>query len=801
MLTTEVATPIDYLWHKGVPQFLFGLGGLSSIGCLSFIEKQEDSTRSLHDLAEYAQTTPQVDLSLFMHTRVHQLIDDAAVYGRSIHRDCIDEYVLLLTLLHNPRIQMMLARLEIVPDDLIKEVTAIFQATPAGNVNSVYVSPSVRQLFITASQLALKYLFPYVDTEDIFLAYLVTNGPWNDIFTAHRLTSKSFYAVTRWYAEDTERQRRLLFWREKGRTRPSGYMNRAWTALPTPFLDQFSLDLTEMAANGSASVATIRDKEITTVLGILGRTENNNALLLGEPGVGKNAILGAIAMRMIEEDVPEVLKDKRLVVMDIRALFADMGSAEQNTQAILEEVEHAGNVILAIQDVKAFVGTSEGGADAATLLASAVSRGDIQVIALATYGDYHRYIESNPSLAALLQTVQIAPATTEQTIRVLEEETPRIENSQGVFLTYQAIESAVQLAERLLSNHALPESALTVLDEAAALAANAKRRWVGQAEVEEVMEQRTHMPIGQADNNEADALLHMEDILHQHIIGQEDAVHAVAEALRRARAGVRDNTRPISSFLFVGPTGVGKTEMAKTVALAMFGSEERMIRLDMSEYQDNTAVYRLIGPPSGDASDYTEGGSLTQPIRDNPYALLLFDELEKADNDVINLFLQLIDDGRLTENTGRTVSYNNTIIIATSNAGSSEILQYIQEKKDLVTLPEYILQTLQKYFRPELLNRFDAIIPFHPLTALELDQVTALMLKGLSERAEAQGYRLEFEPDTIRYLSEIGFSPEFGARPLRRIIQDKVEGLLARLILERKVQPGNVVRISKDMLQ
>jgi ATP-dependent Clp protease ATP-binding subunit ClpC len=810
-LAAGPSTLSELFWQQGINRMLFGVSGLAGMTLLAAFHHQQTSQRSLHDLP--AQLSRQQDsrtegqgelhfsLAPYANPRVAALFQDAATLARAYHTPSVSDPLFLLTLLRTPHIQGMINRLELSSEELIRQLEATIPDTGQGNIDTVFFDPKVRERIYAGFSQALEKDFPYVDTEDLLLAYTRDSDAVGELLHASGLTYEDTYAMSRWYAEEQEQARRWAVWLEKGRTRPKGYMNRAWTALPTPFLDQYSLDITQLAAQGKVAVAEIRQKEMDSILQILGQTQHNSVLLVGEPGVGKQTLVNAIALRMIEEQVPEILKDKRLVSMDLGALLSNSGEAEANMQRVLEEVAHAGNVILAIPEVQALVGTSGHALDAATLLANALNRGYIQVISTATHADYHRYVESNPNLSSLLQVVQIEPATPEQAITVLEEEAPQIEHRQKVLLTYPAIETAVELATRFLPNQALPESALLTLDEAAAMTLAAKQRWVTKQQVQKVMEQKTGVPIQEAGQQEADLLLNLEEHLHQRIIGQEAAVTAVAAALRRSRAGLRDEKRPISSFLFVGPTGVGKTEMAKTVADLFFRAEDRMIRLDMSEYQDNKAVYRLIGAPASDAESYTEGGMLTQPVRDQPYSLLLFDEIEKADPDVLNLFLQLLDDGRLTENTGRTVHFNNTIIIATSNAGSPEVLQLIQQNLQGEQLDQQVLRILQQHFRPEFLNRFDAIIPFRPLNQQEVEKIASLMLVEVGNRAKEQGITLQFLPETVTYLAQQGFDPQYGARPLRRVIQEKVEGALARLILARQVEPGSVVTMTPEMVQ
>lgn len=790
------------VWGRGFSHALFGISGLTSIWALASWERHQTSLSSLHELeTDLSQLTPPQTLNLkaYANPRVEQLIYQSTLTSQKYHSNFLDESVLLITLLQQPRIQVMLGRLELSAENLSQKISQFIEVKDAGAVQSVTITPSVHQRIYAGILEAINRDFTYIDLEDILLAFTEEPGTFTNVFKEFNLTYKQMLAVTRWYAEEQVRLRQWSFWLERGRSRPKGFMNRAWTALPTPFLDQFSHDITKMAGLGRVSSAKVREDEIIHILQILGQTQKNSVLLVGEPGVGKNTVLESLGLRMIEESVPEILKDKRLVSVDIGSLLSSQ-SSEADMQKVLDEVTRAGNVILAIPEVQSLVGTSGGGLDAAGLLSQALSRGYIQVITTATYADFHRYVESNSTLSSLLEVVEIKEASPEQTIEILEEETPRIESRQHVILTYPAIEASVILAKRYLPEKVLPDSALSLIDEASSQAQIKKSSWVVKRNIEEIVEKKTQIPVHEAAAKEADLLLNLEAKLHERIIGQDEAVTAIAEALRRARAGLSTGKKPIASFLFVGPTGVGKTESARVLAETYFSNQSAMIRLDMSEYQDGKAIYSLIGAPANDPQSYTEGGSLTQPIREHPFSLILLDEIEKAHPDVLNLFLQLLDDGRLTENTGRTVYFNNAIIVATSNAGSSEILQLLKAGISPLELPKQVIRILETVFKPEFINRFDAVIPFHALRPEEIEQITTLMLGEVSKVAASKGYTITFTPDLVTKIAQLGFDPLYGARPLRRVIQDKIEGLLAKKILEKSLLPNQSLQISANMI-
>jgi ATP-dependent Clp protease ATP-binding subunit ClpC len=634
-------------------------------------------------------------------------------------------------------------------------------------------------------------------------------------------------------------------------------------------LERYSVDLTEAARQGKLDPVIGREEEIKRVMQILNRRTKNNPVLIGEPGVGKTAIVEGLAQKMVQGDVPDSLKGKRLLALDIAAMVAGSkfrGEFEERMKAVLDEIKQAqGEVIIFIDEIHQVVGagSAEGSAiDASTMMKPALARGELRCIGATTLDDYRRYIESDPALERRFSPVYVEEPSVEETIEMLKGLRPRYEAHHKVKITDDALEAAARLSHRYITSRFLPDKAIDLIDEAASRhvieaqmlppelrqlqeevqrlkreeeaaatrgeyerAANlkaerlrkeeelaqARAQWaqkhhidlvVDAEDIAQVVSQATGIPVARLMEGEDEKLLHLEERLHQRIVGQDEAVQAVANAIRRARAGLKDPKRPIGSFIFLGPTGVGKTELAKALAELLFDDEEAMVRIDMSEYQEQHTVSRLIGAPPGYVG-YEEGGQLTEAVRRRPYRVILFDEVEKAHPDVWNILLQVLEDGRLTDGHGRTVDFRNTIIIMTSNLGTEEfqrpafgfIAQAKPSQAEKERLKEAAERALRQTFRPELLNRIDEIIVFDPLTEEDLKQIVELMLKDLRERLQERGLGLELTEAAKAALVREGYDPNFGARPLRRTIERRIANPLALQVLAGQFQEGDTVLV------
>ena len=638
----------------------------------------------------------------------------------------------------------------------------------------------------------------------------------------------------------------------------------------TPTLDKFSRDLTVLAAEGRMDPIIGREKEISRLIQVLSRRTKNNPCLVGEPGVGKTAIVEGLAQRIVKGQVPESMLDRRVVMLDMSGMVAGTkyrGEFEERIHRVIEEVcDHPG-ILLFLDELHTIIGAggAEGSLDAANILKPALSRGELQVIGATTLEEYRKYIEKDAALERRFAPVTVEEPSQEETVSILKGLRPMYEEHHGVQILDEALEAAVAMSVRYISDRFLPDKAIDVMDEAAArtrlyhnneentaadgfleknrekeeeleealrqgdikLAYSIRleqtearkafeeernehlqtetedRRVVGETEIAAVISDWTKVPVQQLTEKESERLAHLEEELHKRVIGQEDAVKAVALAVKRGRVGLKDPRRPIGSFLFLGPTGVGKTELSKALAEAVFGSEQNMIRVDMSEYMEKHSVSKLIGSPPGYVG-FDEGGQLSEKVRRNPYSVILFDEIEKAHPDVFNILLQVLDDGHITDAHGRKVNFKQTIIIMTSNAGAASIVEpkrlgFVSgsdEKQDYERMKSGVMEEVKRIFRPEFLNRIDEIMVFHMLNEDEIRAIVNLMFKELTDRCEKQmRIHLEIAPEVCDEIAKAGFDPKYGARPLRRQIQTRIEDLLATQLLEGKVHTQDKVRI------
>jgi len=729
-----------------------------------------------------------------------------------------------------------------------------------GRNDEIILTPRAKKVLDLAEREAINLGDGYISTEHILLAIVHEGGGVGVRSLEDEGVDVSKLVNTVLSLRGTEHTT------ESPRT---GHQPRQRTKTPT--LDQYSRDLTEMARQGKLDPVIGRDKETERLLQILLRRTKNNPVLIGDPGVGKTAIVEGLARKIVAGEVPELLKNKRVISLDIPSLVAGTkyrGEFEDRMKKFLAEMKTAGNtVILFIDELHNVVGagSAEGSSiDAANILKPALSRGELQTIGATTLGEYHKYIEKDPALERRFQPIVVSESTVPESIEILKGLRDRYEAHHQVTITDAAIDAAVRLSVKYITSRFLPDKAVDLMDEASAkvrlastvpsdeyrqlqdeldkierekddairnqefekaaglrdqerdvhdkietmkgsafLASAAREAVVSPDDIRAVVALWTNIPAERLAEDERAKLLHLEDALRARVVGQDQAVALMAEALRRSRAGLKHPTKPIGSFLFLGPTGVGKTELARALAEELFGSESSLIRLDMSEYMEKFAVSRLVGAPPGYVG-YEEGGQLTEAVRRRPFSIVLFDEIEKAHPDVFDILLQIMDDGRLTDSSGRTVDFRNAVIIMTSNIGGGFNrmgglgFKLPGEAGEAEAHTASMMDELKHSFKPEFLNRVDEIVVFNELAVEDIEKIVAILLKRVTREIEEEDMHLQFGPDLVTYLARKGFNPEYGARPLLRLIQHEVENELSYRILEGEFKHGDTIVVTSD---
>ena len=643
----------------------------------------------------------------------------------------------------------------------------------------------------------------------------------------------------------------------------------------TATLDQYSRDLTKLAMEGKLDPVIGRESEIQRVIQISSRRTKNNPCLVGEPGVGKTAIVEGLAIKIVEGNVPDTIKDKRLLTLDLSGMIAGSkyrGEFEERIKKVINEVRSAGNVILFIDELHTIIGAggAEGAIDASNILKPSLARGEVQIIGATTINEYRKHIEKDTALERRFQPVNVDEPSVEEAIEILKGLRNAYESHHNVVITDEAIVSAVKLSSRYINDRFLPDKAIDLIDEAAsktrlgtyvkpqnivtleeeiaeleeakveavkseayekagelkakrlekvAELENLTAQWqtskdnsnlvVGEEEIASVVSDWTKIPVKKLALEESEKLIALEKTLHERVVGQDEAVTAVAKAIRRGRVGLKDPKRPIGSFLFLGPTGVGKTELSKTLADALFGKDSALIRVDMSEYMEKHSVSKMIGSPPGYVG-YEEGGQLSEKVRRNPYSVILFDEIEKAHPDVFNILLQILDDGMVTDSTGRKIDFKNTIIIMTSNAGAENIVAPKNLGFNTSTDPDQsyknmktrVMDEVKRIFKPEFLNRIDEMIVFHMLGKEDMYKIVQILMKSINKRLKEQmNITLELTDSAVEFVVEKGFDEKYGARPLKRAIQTNIEDELAEEILEGRIKPGNMVVVDTEFAE
>ncbi|MGY1805602.1 ATP-dependent Clp protease ATP-binding subunit [Blastococcus sp. SYSU D00922] len=795
------------------------------------------------------QPRQRVDITQFLSEQARELVNAAARRAAEVGSPDLDTDHLLWAMTDEETTRHLIGRAGADPAQLRADLDGLARrGEPRGETPAL--TPAAKRALLDAHQISRALGSTYIGPEHLLFALAVNpDSPGGRLLRQRGVTPETLQQAA------------------SGAGGGQGAAGRPPSSTPT--LDEFGRDLTAMARNGEIDPVIGREQEIEQTVEVLSRRRKNNPVLIGEAGVGKTAIVEGIAAQIVDGDVPETLRGRRVVEIDLTGLVAGTryrGDFEERLKKIIDEIrEHRDEVIAFIDELHTVVGAgaSEGSGGAGNMLKPALARGELHIIGATTLDEYRRNIEKDAALERRFQPVLVAEPSVEDTVQILCGLRDRYEAHHQVRFSDEAVVAAVELSDRYITDRHLPDKAIDLIDQAGARVrrrvktpptdlrgleqeverlqrekdqavaaeqyerasqlrdqvAEAQQRLelardgggegaggsgvpeVGVEDIAEVVSRATGIPVSQLTEEEMARLLGLEQRLHERVVGQDEAVEVVAEAVRRSRVGLGDPDRPIGSFLFLGPTGVGKTELARALAEALFGDEDRMIRLDMSEFQERHTVSRLVGSPPGYVG-YEDAGQLTEAVRRRPYSVVLLDEVEKAHPDVFNTLLQVLDDGRLTDSQGRTVDFRNTVIIMTSNLGSEAIVNAGRGPLGFTgngtagdDLRSQVMRRLRESFRPEFLNRIDEIVVFQQLDSTQLERITELLLDETRRRLRAQGIEVEFTPEAVSWLAERGFEPQFGARPLRRAIQREVDNRLSRLMLDGRLRSGQRVRV------
>lgn len=695
---------------------------------------------------------------------------------------------MLTLLIRRPEIKRALLRMDVSPQDMLAKVEEYIAKDKGAKLSKEELLATVEEVALAAFVKAKSHYGHAVEPHDLFAAIgILENEQVGRIFTLFDVNPDDLENALLF--AKTPVRRLSGFFSRSFRVRRR-VMNRAWSARPTPFLDQFSIDITDRVRSGEAGFMVGHQEEYEQLVDVLSKPGNPNALLIGEPGSGKETIIHHLAFQIVKDRVPKALFDKRLVSLEIGSLFAGAaaGEIEGRVKRIVNEIAVSKNIILYIPDMHNLVKTTGAGTmSAADVLIPAIRSSAFSVVGATYPREYKQLIEPNTDFASSFEPIRIQELSEAEATQYLVYASLILEQGFGVTTSFGAVKKAVQIAKKYFRTKLLPSSAEDLLKEALADASQNHREAIGVNDIITIAQRKINVPLKDATKDEAQSLLSLEDTIHKKFIDQDEAVKAVSRSLREYRSGLSRKGGPIAVFLFVGPTGVGKTELSKMLAEIQFGSRDMMVRFDMTEYQDKQSIFRLIGSPDGQSR-----GALTDAISEKPYSLILLDEFEKANADVLNLFLQVFDDGRLTDNLGRTVQFDNTIIIATSNAHSSFIKEQIEKGAPIGQVAEELKRKLTDYFKPELLNRFSDIIVFKNLSKEDAKAIARLNLNDLAKAlSAAQAIDLAFEESAISAVAELGYDPVFGARPLRNVISERLRSVLAEMILKGEIKKGD----------
>lgn len=770
--------------------FLVSLAGL----CVCFLFYRRLHARSHHATMpkrrdEAAATVgpvsgPVEDAAILFTPEAERCVEEAYGFAQKYAHAAVVPLHLAVGAMSGDDVAVLFGRLGIAFDQVKDPIAHRLQSLPSGG--NTALSPEAETVLLEALADSYREGTKAVEPLDVFAAAVRHEPFFTELFFGLGVDEKAFANGVAWIRINAVLRDRYHQFREAAAHKPTGAMDRAMTAVATRALDAVSDDLTAEAVYGRLPLLVGREAEMANLLRSI-EGGHQSVILVGSAGVGKAAVLAGLAERMVEERVPKILQDKRLVSLSLPLLLAGgtPDEAQARLLAVLNDVAHARNIVLVIQNIDQILSAPE----LTPVLGDALARGFAFAVATITpeaYADFER-----SPLGRLFQKISLPEPGRDEAIRVLESKVGAIENEIGAIFTYEALSQAVALTDRYMHDAFLPEKAIEVCREAALQVQKTRGKdalIVGE-DVAAIVSEKARVPVTKVAEGEKDTLMHLEERMRGRVIGQDEAVKAVASALRRARAELRSEKRPIATFLFLGPTGVGKTELAKTVAEAYFGSENALLRFDMSEYGRSDSVARLIGVPGSG-----QGGLLTEAVRHQPFSIILLDELEKANPDVLNLFLQVFDDGRLTDSVGRTVDFTNAVIICTSNAGAAYVQDAIGAGTPLDQIKTHLMEEeLRAIYRPEFLNRFDGLIVFRPLSMDDVGQIAYLLVGKVAQRLEPKGIHFRAADAAIAELAQKGYDPKFGARPLRRVVQEEVENAIANALLEGRAKRRDTI--------
>jgi len=758
-----------------------------------------DERKKVHKLPnnweELKKYKKRIEISTAFNYRNKLILDNAFMLAHGLKHSFVEPLHIFYASLQDDQIASIFLRLNVDPKQLAAKVKRQIEAIRQGSSKTIF-SIKTKELFIKSYLLAVDLKCEKVEPMHLLFPLIKGDRIIEEILYDFDINRNKVSNIVNWFVNDVRMLDNYQEYKKLARFKPSNNMNRAYTAIATPILDNFSHDLTALAKLNRLEICVSRDGDLEKIFssfesGLMGM------ILVGDNGVGKKNLIGGLAQLMVREEIPSFLRDKRLVEIDAASLIggADAIESQRRLSEALREAIYSGNIVLFIDNLENLMGISSGSESSLELsevLASAIEKKQIYVLSSVNRDNYSKYIKGK-YIDKVMENLFIEEPHGNQAIQIVESKISALEGRHKIFFSYNAIEQAVNLSDRYMHDSFLPAKAIKILERTAVdvLKERGEQTLITKSDVSSILSEITKIPLGKFSAKEGADLLNLEKDISEYMVGQKEAVDMVSASLRRARAKLREGKRPIANFLFLGPTGVGKTELAKTVSRVYFGDEKKMIRLDMSEFQHRDSIKKMIGSPDG------AKGHLTEAVKEKPFSLILLDEFEKAHHNILNLFLQIMDDGRLTDGEGREVDFTNSIIVATSNTGAFYIQKEVAAGTDINTIKnDLINEHLNKTMRPELINRFDGVIVFKPLSENEVFQIAKLILNQTEKLLDKQGLRLKVSDIGLKKLAHEGYDPKFGARPLRRVLQNRIDNDVANKILSGELERRDTVFIN-----